>query len=131
MLTELPHLDKENRIRRVMVRFTEAEHHGLMNLAEGLRTTRSKLFRKLVREALGSNPELVGQHMKTIGEGIYQLGALGRNLNQLLRLIHSNHVVAQPLDVALLQQVKEELLSLQEEWLKVVQRSKDRGVLHA
>jgi hypothetical protein len=114
-----------------MVRFSEAEFQDLMKLAEGLGATRSKLFRKLVREALGSGPELVGQHMKTIGEGIYQLGALGRNLNQQLRLVHSGQVIGQPIDVALVVQVKDQVVKLENKWLMVVKRSKDRGVSHA
>jgi hypothetical protein len=131
MNTELSQPGKDPRSRRVMVRFSETEFQDLMKLVEDLGATRSKLFRKLIREALGSELELVGHHMKTIGEGIYQLGALGRNLNQQLRLVHSGQVVGQPLDVVLLQQVKEELLNLEEEWLLVIQRSKDRGVGHA
>ena len=43
---------------------------------------------------------MVGHHMKMIGEGIYQLGALGRNLNQQLRLVHIGQVVGPPPDVA-------------------------------
>ncbi len=114
--------------RRVIVRFSEAEYQPFLKAAQQLGTTRSRLMRHMAREFLGVGPDMFGPNLKTIDQGIYQLGALGRNLNQQMRAVNSGLMVAQPVDGILMGQIKEQLQWLVNEWIVVVKRSNGRKV---
>ena len=113
--------------RRVIARFSEAEFQSYLKRAQDLSTTRSRMIRHLVREFLGLGPDLFGTNLKTIDQGIYQLGALGRNLNQQLRAVNSGLMIAQPVDGTLMGQIKDQLQRLENEWIVAVKRSRNRG----
>ena len=114
--------------KRVIARFSEAEYQGFLQLVQRLETSRSRLFRGMVREALGIGPDLIRQDMKLLSEGIYQLGAIGRNLNQQLRALHSGQLLGKPADMTFTEQVKDQTSKLESQWLLAVKRSKDRWV---
>jgi hypothetical protein len=84
---------------RVISRLSDAEFHGYLQLVQQLETSRSRMFRGMVREALGMGPDLIRQDMNNLREGIYQLGAIGRNLNQQLRALHSGQLLGRPADM--------------------------------
>ena len=79
----------------------------------------------MIRERLRMGPDLLRQDIKTIGEGVYQLGALGRNLNQQLRAVNSGQMVGRPVDVVLIGQVKEQITRLENQWIIAVKRSRN------
>jgi hypothetical protein len=116
--------------KRIIFRLSEAEYQAYLQLVQRLATTRSRLIRGMIREALGLGPDLLTQDMKTLGEGVYQLGALGRNLNQELRAMHSGKLQSQSADIALTEQVREQVVRLEKSWIETVKRSSKRWVGH-
>ena len=114
--------------RRVISRISETEYQGYLQLVQQLATSRSRMFRGMVREALGMGPDLIRQDMNNLREGIYQLGAIGRNLNQQLRAIHSGQLIGQPADMTFTHQVKDQTAKLESQWILAVQHSRDRWV---
>jgi hypothetical protein len=116
------------RTRRIIIRLSETEYRGYFLLAQNLGTTRARLFRGMVREALELGPDLITQDMKIISEGVYQLAAVGRNLNQELRAMHSGQLQGEPAHIALIEQLKERVTRLEELWIKAIKRSRNRWV---
>ena len=110
--------------RRVIARFSETEYQSYLKAAQQLGITRSRLMRHMAREFLGVGPDLFGPNLKTIDQGIYQLGALGRNLNQQMRAVNSGQMLTQPVDGILMGQIKEQLQWLVNEWIVAVKRSR-------
>ena len=113
---------------RVISRLSDAEYQGYFQLVQQLETSRSRMFRGMVREALGMGPDLIRQDMNNLREGIYQLGAIGRNLNQQLRALHSGQLLGQPVDMTFTIQVKDQIAKLESQWLLAVKRSRERWV---
>jgi len=114
--------------KRIIFRLSEAEYQAYLQLVQRLSTTRSRLIRGMIREALDMGPDLLTQDMKTLGEGVYQLGALGRNLNQELRAMHSGKLQNQPADIALVEQTRDQVGRLEKSWIAAVKRSRNRWV---
>src|SRR5882672_8430513 len=73
----------------VNVRINPADNLKFKQVAQSLQTSRSNLLRKAILESIGRGPILLPQEMKAFEQGVFQMAALGRNLNQLLRLVHS------------------------------------------
>lgn len=71
------------------VRLTQEEDEQFTQFAEQNGTTRSKLQRKIVRELITNFPDLNTEETKHFQDGIRQLSAIGRNLNQLSRSVNS------------------------------------------
>jgi hypothetical protein len=128
MNTEPVQIPQETKPRRVVARLSEQEYQAYLVVVQSLSTTRSRLIRKLIRELVGVGPDLLADDMKSLSNGIYQLGALGRNLNQMLRAMHSGQLAGQTADFELVKGVREEVLILQAEWLEAINRSKTRLV---
>lgn len=119
-------IGKSQRTRRVISRIAEHEFQAYLKVVQTLGITRSRMMRKMISDLVGQGPDLLPQDMRIIGEGVYQLGALGRNLNQLLRAIHSSQLIAQPADMTVAEAVRDQVTRLEKEWIAVVKRSKSR-----
>ena len=64
-------------------------------------------------------------------EFLFQLAALGRNLNQLLKLVHSGQVKAGSQELMLMEGIRIQVELLKKETLTVIDRSRERWVRHA
>jgi hypothetical protein len=114
--------------RSAHVRLHEAENRAFQNVVERLQTTRSKLLRKIIRELIGQGPDLLDHEWQALENLIYQLGALGRNLNQYVKAIHTRQAKASPLDLALIEQVRDEVKRVDIWVIAIIARSKQRWV---
>jgi hypothetical protein len=115
----------------VNVRMNEAEAMAMRRLAEQLQTKRSRLLRKVIRELIGEGPDLLPNEMKVFNESVFQLTALGRNLNQLLKLVHSGQVVVSSEQQALMEGLQDRVEYLKKQTLIVIDRTRERWVRHA
>ena len=118
----------ETQKRMVNVRMNEAEALAFRLLAEHLQTTRSRLLRKVIREAIGEGPDLLFQEFKVMDDAVYQVAAIGRNLNQLVRAVHTGQVKAMPQEQALMGDILNRIESLKKEIFIVIDRSRNRTV---
>lgn len=115
----------------VNVRMSDAEALAFSQLAERLQTSRSRLLRKVIREFIGEGPDLLPHEMKHFDDAIYQLAALGRNLNQLLKLVHTGQVKVSSQEMTLMEGIRDQVELLKKETLSVIDRTRERWVRHA
>jgi hypothetical protein len=115
----------------VNVRMSEAEALAFSELAAQWQTSRSRLLRKVIRESIGEGPDLLGHELKLFEDAVYQLASLGRNLNQLLKLLHSGKVTVGAPEQALMEGIRDQVERLKAETLTVIDRSRRRWVRHA
>jgi len=115
----------------VNVRMNEAEALAMNQLADQLQTNRSRLLRKIIRESIGEGPDLLPNEMKHFEEAVFQLAALGRNLNQLLKLVYTGQVKVSSQEQTLMEGIRDQVASLKKETVTVIERTRERWVRHA
>jgi hypothetical protein len=101
-----------------------ADNLKFKEVAEGLQTTRSQLLRKIILESIGKGPILLPQEMRTFEEAVFQLAALGRNLNQLLRAVNSGQVTASLQERTMMEALRDQVEVLKKEFLTTLDRSR-------
>ena len=110
------------------LRLLPEEKQQFKRIAERLQTTPSRLIRKVIRDTIGAGPDLLPQDLKIVDGALYQLAALGRNLNQLLRSIHQGKVTATSETEAGITGLRDAVLKLKSEMQQVFDRSRYRLV---
>jgi hypothetical protein len=113
------------------VRLTEEEHKALDAIQERLSTTRSRLLRKAVRELIGLGPDLLPQEWKAFEDLAFQVAAVGRNLNQLVKAIHQGKAAIGPEDRLLVEGVSDRVREVQAALQAAIERSRQRWVKDA
>jgi len=111
-------------------RVSRAEYLEFLKVVQGLGTTCSRFFRKVIREAIGEGPDLLAHDLKLFREALYQVAALGRNLNQLLKAFHTGQPAGILVDQAALAGFRDQVEQLRQALVAVVLRSKHRWVKH-
>ena len=120
---------KEAPTRFASLRLTNAERDAFQQIASQLNTTRSDLLRKYVRELIGQGPDLLAHDLRDMNEAAYQVGCVGRNLNQLVRAINQGKVRTVADQAALIESVRDRVDRVAEELRWVVDRSYERWVV--
>ena len=121
----------ERLIRSAHVRLDEAEDRAFQQVVEGLRTTRSRLLKKIIREMIGLGPDMLTQEWKLFEALAYQLAAVGRNFNQLIRAVHSGKATITPEDLVLVEKVRDQIDRVEREVIAIIDRSHHRWVKSA
>src|ERR1041384_7314515 len=75
--------------RWAKTRLKESDFQAWSNLVVQLRSTKSKLMRQLIREAVGRGPESFLGEFQELFEANKQVAAVGRLLNQIARHLNS------------------------------------------
>ena len=122
-------IEVKTRWRFVKTRLTQTEYMGFVLVLLKLGTTGAWFLRKAVREAIQEGPDLLVQELQVFREAIYQLGAIGRNLNQLLHTIHSGKLTGHSIDAGLLEAIQEKVEKLEDALKTLVIRARRRMVL--
>ena len=117
-------------VRWANLRLREEEHMALLQAQERLHLSRSQLVRNMIRDGLGVGPALLPEESNILRELAYQVGAVGRNFNQLLRAIHSGKVTALANELALVTAIRDQIVGVEKEIQTVITRSKKRSVIH-
>ena len=79
--------------RWAKTRLREPEFQAWTDLVAKLGTTKSRLMRQLIREAVGVGPEALSGEFKEVHEAGRQVAALGRILNQLARHLNGGKIL--------------------------------------
>ena len=116
--------------RFVKTRISPTEHQGFVVVLQRLGTNSARFLRKVIREVIGDGPDLLPNELKVFSDAAFQLGAIGRNLNQLVRAFHSGKLTCTQLDNTFLEAVLDHVVRLEKELLAVVQRSRRRWTNH-
>ena len=117
--------------RFVKTRLSQAEHEGFVVVLQRLGTNGARFLRKVIRESIGEGPDLLPNELQIFREATFQVGAIGRNLNQLVRAFHSGQLILSQVNGSLLESVRDKVVCVEKELLVVVQRSRQRWVLPA
>ena len=84
---------REVRSRVAGVRFREEEWAGLVQLAENLGETPTRIIRHAVREALNGGPDYFQEGLIDLRRMHRELASIGRNLNQMTKAVNRGQVV--------------------------------------
>src|ERR1035437_2661069 len=79
--------------RWAKTRLREPEFLAWTDLVTRLGTTKSRLMRQLIREAVGVGPEALSGEFKEVYEAARQVAAVGRILNQLARHLNGGKIL--------------------------------------
>ncbi len=112
-------------------RVSRTEYLEFLKVLQSLGTTCSRFFRKVIREVIGEGPDLLAHELKLFREALYQVAALGRNLNQLLKAFHTGQPPGILVDQAALAAFRDQVEQLKQALVTVILRSKHRWVLSA
>ena len=74
------------------VRLPPSEHEQFVVASKRLGESRSRLLRRAVRDIIERPAHLLDQELAALTEAVYQLNAVGRNLNQHVRAVHLGKV---------------------------------------
>ncbi|MCF6221741.1 MAG: plasmid mobilization relaxosome protein MobC [Robiginitomaculum sp.] len=83
-------------------RFNPAEKAALYKLAEQRGVSASVIVRRLVREAVFHGPTFFGDELSEIYKLRRELSAIGNNLNQIARRVHSGHCTVDPISLEMI-----------------------------
>ena len=108
------------------VRLPLNEHAAFTAVAIRLRESRSRLLRRAVRDIIGRPANLLDHELAALVEAVYQLKAVGRNLNQLMQAVHVGKVTVT--NVAELESVRASVKTLDARITDLVTASRLRGV---
>jgi hypothetical protein len=111
-------------------RATRTEYLEFVKVLKGVGTTCSRFFRKVMREVIGQGPDLLPIEMKPIKEATFQVAALGRNLNQILKAFHTGQPPGILVDKATLTALRDQVEQLRQALVAVVLRTKRRWLRH-
>ena len=114
----------------VKTRLSQAEDQAFVLVLLKLGTNGSRFLRKVIREVIGEGPDLLPNEMEAFREATFQVGAIGRNLNQLVRAFNSGQLTGGQVDASLLIAIRDQVAKLEKELLAIVLRSRQRWVNH-
>lgn len=72
-------------------RISAPEKQALAEFAADCNLSVNAVIVKVLREVLDAGPYLIADDLSELSEATQQLAAIGRNLNQIVRAINSNH----------------------------------------
>jgi hypothetical protein len=111
------------------MRLNDQEDQALVRLAGTLGAkTRSRVVRKLIRDALGLGPDLLKDDLNSFREAARHVSAVGRNINQIARAINSGQIEGLALDPQLFQLVVGHIKALENELRTLILRSRNRWI---
>src|SRR5688572_17107909 len=105
-------------------RVSRAEYLEFLKVLQSLGTNCSRFFRKVIREVIGEGPDLLANELKLFREALFQIAALGRNLNQLLKAFHTGQPPGILVDQAGLAAFRDQVEQLKQALVAVILRSK-------
>lgn len=122
-------MKKDPHNKNLRIRLTEEEDRAIVVLARFLgEGTRSRIIRKMIREAIGQGPDLLKDDLNSFREAVRQLAAVGRNINQIAHALNAGRAPDFPLDSRLLRDVEDRVTTLKRELVGIVMRTRHRWV---
>ncbi len=114
--------------RMAHVRLPVAEYEQFTLVAKRRGDTRSNLLRRAVREIIQQPADLLEKELAGLDEAVYQLKAVGRNLNQITRAMHMGELKDGQINAALLAEMKQTVEQLANRTNELAEKSRLRRV---
>ena len=115
--------------KTIGVRLTDAEYESFRAAAKRLGNSRARLLRRAVREFINLPADLLDQELGALDEAVYQLKAVGRNLNQITRAMHMGELKDSQVDAEVLAALGQAVKQLDRRISEVIEKSRLRRVL--
>jgi hypothetical protein len=112
----------------VKVRLNEDEKTAFDELAKSLNVRPSHLHRRLIREAITGQANYFNDELCELIAVKNQMAAIGRNLNQLVRLAHLGNKISSPDALSIVIEVKNLTLKTRDILARDVQNIRDRNI---
>lgn len=109
-------------------RLTEAEDVAFLETAKRLKASRADLLRRAVREIIRQPADLLDKELAALDEAVYQVKAVGRNLNQIVRAIHLGTLTGKQVDRVTVEAVSQAVARLDARLTEVIEKSRLRRV---
>ena len=117
-----------NRDEWVHVRLNQEEFYAFRRVSEEEGISRSIMIRQLIRERIGAGPRLSQNNLDQFGRAMIELSAVGRNLNQMVKLMHQGGLPLLEALIPLLQDLLAHVKALQTEIRNLVTQDESRSV---
>lgn len=114
--------------RMAHVRLPVAEYEQFTLVAKRRGDTRSNLLRRAVREIIQQPADLLEKELAGLDEAVYQLKAVGRNLNQITRAIHMGELKEGDIGAAPLDEIRLAVDRLDKRVTELIEKSRLRRV---
>jgi hypothetical protein len=85
----------DNKTHPTYLRLTEAEGDAFKRYCEARNVKRARLLRKIVRELINGEPDLLLAEQQDFRDATLQLAGIARNFNQLTRAVNRGKVPKQ------------------------------------
>lgn len=119
---------RHDRSQVTRVRLAGWEHEAFIAAAKRLNDTRSNLLRRAVREIINRPADLLEKELAALNEAVHQLKAVGRNLNQIARAVHTGEIKEAQVDPAVLAALRQSVETLAARFMEVMEASQLRRV---
>ncbi|MDH5327720.1 MAG: MobC family plasmid mobilization relaxosome protein [Gammaproteobacteria bacterium] len=117
-----------NKSSALYVRITEEEAELFSQYAESVGETRSRILRKIVRELITEQPDLVSAELAVFKTALRQLSGATTNLNQLTRAVNSGKVPKRMTEESYWKGLRAEVKSLSKTLRQVMDATATRWV---
>ncbi len=116
-----------NKTEALRVRVTEEEGKAFKKFAEDLGETRARILRKMIREAVNQNIDLLHDEKSLLMVAIRQLVGIANNLNQITAAMHSGKT-HRSIDETYLAEVKKCILEVRVALEDLIRKTKSRWI---
>ncbi len=94
------------------VRLSVSEHEAFLAAALRLKESRAHLLRRAVRDIIGKPGYLFERELWELGEALYQLLAVSRNLSQIIKAERAGKLRLEPSDLVMIEALQQSILQL-------------------
>ncbi len=116
-----------NKTQALQIRLTADENAAFKKLAEDIGVTRARLARKLFREAINNEIDLLIDEELLLKAAIRQLTGMANNLNQITKAVHAG-LISNPLDETELLKVIRDTIAARDDVITIIRKTKKRWV---
>ena len=110
------------------VRLSGPEHEAFVAAALRLKESRAHLLRRAVREIIGKPGDLFERELWGLGEALYQLLAIRRNLSQITKAARTGKLNLAPSDLVTIEALQQAILQLNARLVELIESNRLRIV---
>lgn len=111
----------------LQIRLTEEKHIALKKFADNLYEKRSRIVRKVIRELINHDIDLLTSEQALLKTAIRQLVGIANNLNQITMAMHAG-VTHRTIDETYLAEIRNQVIDVRDEFCSAILKTKKRWV---
>ena len=125
-------VETKNKSGVMTIRFEPGDIKAIekRSIEEGF-DNKSQWVRSIVLNALDNHPVLIREEVQAIREANRELAAIGRNLNQIAKVMNIDSRLIDPPELEMLTGVVDKVKKQQSKIMNLVSRSQNRWMLHS